>query len=259
MPKLVDLIKDQGKNALIVLVCVVAIVIVTYLSGVADKPLRWLNGPTIAATSMSGDEVSGFLAGQPIRFSLQGASPDTVFWIFEEKDVQLGNVQNDHAFPFDSKAGTGIESKRRVDVFFKEGADYHVVSKHVTVRNVQIASAKIEGSTISLSVSPPPHSDWTLSKVSLGKFQDGIFRASSNVDYVVPSNDKSDPSKKLVILEQSLLGRLGVTFGQGSDPETAKGVTAYFDFENPSGKKLRTVEDLSPQIKELQAAPEPRQ
>ena len=118
-----------------------------------------------------------------------------------------------------------------------------MVSKHVTVRNVQIASAKIEGSTISLSVSPPPHSDWTLSKVSLGKFQDGIFRASSNVDYVVPSNDKSDPSKKLVILEQSLLGRLGVTFGQGSDPETAKGVTAYFDFENPSGKKLRTVED----------------
>lgn len=208
---------------------------------------------------MSGDEVSGFLAGQPIRFSLQGASPDTVFWIFEDKDVQLGNVQNDHAFPFDSKKGTGIESTRRVDIFFKEGAEYRVASKHVTVRNVQIASANIDGSSIALSVSPPLTSDWTLSKVSLGKFQDGMFKPPSNVDFVVPSTDKNDPSKKLVILEQSLLGKVGVTFDRGFDPESAKGVTAYFDFENSSGKKLRTVEDLSPQIKQLQAAPEPKQ
>jgi hypothetical protein len=133
-----------------------------------------------------------------------------------------------------------------------------VATKHITVRNIQIASAKIVGSTISLSVSPPPSSDWTLSKVSFGKFEDGVFKAPSNADFIVPSADKNDASKKLVILEQSLLGRLGVTFGRGYDLETAKGITAYFDFENSAGKKLRTVENLTPQIKALQVAPEPR-
>jgi hypothetical protein len=135
---------------------------------------------------------------------------------------------------------------------------YLVLSKQVTVGNVQIASAKIEGSVISLSVSPPPNSNWRLSKVSLGKFQDGIFKPPLD-DSVVPSVDENDPSKKQVIVGQSLLGKLGVTFGRGFDPETARGVTAYFDVDNSAGGKLRTVEDLSSQIKELQVATAPKQ
>jgi hypothetical protein len=220
--------------------------------GKAQAVWRWLHSPTIEATSMSGDEASGFLAGQPIRFSLKRTSPDTAFWIFEEKEVQLGGFQNDHTFPFDPKSDLGIESHRRVDVFFKEGANYHVASTLVTVRNVQIASAKIEGSTISLSVSPPPSSDWTLRNVSLGKFEDGVYKAPSIVNFITPTVDKSDASKKLVILDQFWLEKLGVTFGRTFDPEAAKGVTAYFDFENSAGKKLQTVKNLTPQIKELQ-------
>jgi hypothetical protein len=108
-----DFLSSGQKKAILGFVVFVAIVlgVVFDVAGTALQFGRWLRGifdDTIEAKSMSGDDASGFLAGTPIRFSLKGASPDTVFWIFEEKDVQLGNVQNDHAFPFDSKTDTGL-------------------------------------------------------------------------------------------------------------------------------------------------------
>jgi hypothetical protein len=231
-----------------------------YLSGAADKLLSLRHSSTITAKSDAGDEASGFLTGVSVQFSLQGESPpDATFWIVDDKDIDRcsGYVQCFHTFDFDPNPDLGqVESFRRVDVFFRDGPTYHVLSKHFTVKNFRVASAKVEGRAISMTVSPPPSSDWILRTVSLGKFESGQFKPPIISNVAVPSLDKSDPSKRHVILEQSLFGKLGVTFGRGFDPEASKGITAYFDYENSAGKKLQTVKDLTSQVKELQNTPE---
>jgi hypothetical protein len=164
---------DTIKNGLIGLAAIVLIAILTWLTGGADKVLGWLHRPKIDAESISRGGVSTFLAGEEIRFSLRGVSPDKVLWDFEETVVQPGSVQIEHEFPFDPAKPPGIESTRRVDVFYREGKQYLTTSIHVEVSDSQFVSAKVEGKGISLEVNKPGNSDWVLTEVSLGKFENG--------------------------------------------------------------------------------------
>jgi hypothetical protein len=109
-------LKDAAKAALTTLGALALIAVALWLTGSADKILAWF-GPKIEFRSISRGQVSSFLAGEAIRFSLKGSSPDKVFWVFEETAPQSGSIESDHDFPFDSGKPQGIESARRVDVF----------------------------------------------------------------------------------------------------------------------------------------------
>ncbi len=237
---------DIIKNALFGLAAVVLIALLTWLTGGGDKISSWLHRPRIDAESTSRGSVSTFLAGEEIRFSLMGVSPDKVLWDFEETVVQPGSVQIEHEFPYDPAKPSGIESTRRVDVFYREGEQYLTSTIHVEVSNSQFVSAKVEGKGISLEVNKPGNSDWVLSHVSLGKFENGTYKTQENV----PAKT-GDPSSSAVV-SQDLLKKLGVTFDPAFDPEKSKGVNAYFEFVSPDGKnRLKTVKEIDPQVRQL--------
>jgi hypothetical protein len=236
--------KDAIKNGLIALAAIAVIAIVTWLTGGADKVVGWLHSPEIEVRSVSRGEVSTFLAGEQIRFSLKGVSPDRVLWDFEETEIQPGSVQIEHAFAFDSNTPAGIESTRRVDVFYREGAEYRTAWTHVGISNLRFVSARIEGKGIALKVDQPANTNWVLSEVSLGKFEDGHFKAETKI----PAEQVTYRSPLVVTQDQ--LGKMGMF-----DADRPKGVNAYFEFVSPDGKsRLKTVEDLDPQIKQLRLA-----
>src|SRR3989442_6106586 len=172
-------------------------------------------------------ELPIFKADEEIRFSLKGASTDKVLWDFEETEVQPGSIQIEHAFPFDSSKPAGIESTRRVDVFYREGAQYRTAWTHVEVSNLQFVSATVEGKGISLQVNQPANASWVLSQVSLGKFENGRF----NVWTKIPAETGTPASS--VIVNQDLLRKIGISFGPTFDPESTKKVDAYFEFVSP--------------------------
>lgn len=107
-------------------------------------------------------------------------------------------------------------------------------------------------------MSPPQDSSWRLHEVSLGKFQDGRFTTFKTAAIVPSSTDPKDPSRKLATVDQSLLDKFGVGFAPDADPEKTKGLTAYFDFVNAGGQQLRTVQNLSSQVKQLRESSGPQ-
>src|SRR2546427_377448 len=119
-------LKNALISSLIALGALAVIAIATWLTGGGDKVIGWIRRPAIEikASSTSRGEVPTFLAGGPIRFTLKGTTPDKVLWDFDENEFKPGNVQIEHAFPYEAGNPQGIGSTRRIDVFFRVGAEY---------------------------------------------------------------------------------------------------------------------------------------
>lgn len=246
--------KDALKNTLIALATVALGAIVLWLTGGLDKIAGWLHREAIKAVSTSRGEVAPFLAEEAIRFSLKNESSDKVVWDFEETDLQSGGVQIEHAFKFDPAKPRGIESVRRVDVFFRDGDRYKTATIHVPVINVQFASAKVEGNTIAFkseqsiqNASDPLASRWLLCGVSIGKIENGSFQTDK------PTSKDECAVNNTFTVDQAALKKVGVTFGPEFDPETAKWATAKLDFISSDGKHhVETLKNLDSQLVAIQ-------
>jgi hypothetical protein len=241
------------KNGLTAIGAIIVAGIAVWLANGGNRAvLSWFGGPTIGFWSISRGDVSPFFAGEVVRFSLKGAAPDRVIWQFDESEVQAGGVEIEHAFPFDARKPLGIASTHRVDVFFREGAPYRTAVSHFGVDNVRFVSAKIEGKTISLLLNPDQGAAWKLRQVSLGRFEGGVFKTGT----AIPTPTDRPPGS--ITLDQSLLERLGITFGRDLNPGSnlrADPLTASLEFvSSDSKRRLQTVQDLAPQIRQLQAA-----
>lgn len=214
-------------------------------AGGSEWVIGLLKRPTVIVESTSRGDASPYLAGEVLRFTLKGASPDRVLWDFEDKEIQPGNVQIEHAFPFDSSESRGIQSKHRIDVFYEESGVYRWASRFVDVNNAQIVQAKVVGDNISLEKESDGTSGWSIDQVSLSKFRDGKFQPQT------PLADNGGGSTTVNVGE-SALKQLGINFGPHFDPDNAKGAVATMTFVTSNGQHLKTAFALDNQIRELQ-------
>ncbi|MEX2263686.1 MAG: hypothetical protein WD696_17155 [Bryobacteraceae bacterium] len=122
---------------------------------------------------------SVFLAGEKLRIILTNVKPEKVFWVFNEKEVREGNVEVEHAFPYDAAAGRGIKRFHRVDAFYKQGGSYQVVTSQIETDNIDFAAFLRTGESLQLSASPVLKASgitWNLENASLSTLDDGKFQ-----------------------------------------------------------------------------------
>lgn len=136
---LIDKLKVSAITIGVILVAGIA----TWISsgGGSTIILGWFRSPTIKATSLQRPSAEVFMAGEKIRFSLQDVKSERVFWIFDEKETLVGNVETDFEFPVDPTQPKGSTANHRIDVFFKDGGGYKAASIVVRIQNIPTEKA----------------------------------------------------------------------------------------------------------------------
>jgi len=199
--------------------------------------------PTIqAATTRT---IGGpFLAGEKIRFSLQNVQSDKIFWFFDEKDWLPGDLEIEYTFGYDESQPFGIKKSHRVDVFFRYGKEYQTTLKNVVTENIKHAFSLDYGATgITVDADSTVGGDWVLHRVSLNKYEGGVF-AQKLVFDIEPGSAKAKEHIGWTMLSAKL-GR-SVENIKTEIKEKTVGWLAY-DFVNPEkmGEKLVILHPLS--------------
>ena len=139
---------------------------------------NWVIGTPIVVSSMTRGQVTEYLAGEVLRFSLGSVQTPRVVWLFDERQPLVGGVEAQFAFPFDEAVQAEEARDRRVDAFFKSGDSYKTATTLVRMRNIRYsATASLKESQIVLTVPNEFATGWFLKSGSLASFGDGKFIA----------------------------------------------------------------------------------
>lgn len=108
------------------------------IGGSSSVISSWFRSETIKATSLQRPSTDIFMAGEKIRFSLHNIKSERVIWIFDERESRIGNVETEYEYPFNADQPVGIAADHRIDVFFKDGGEYKVITTVVRIQNSEI-------------------------------------------------------------------------------------------------------------------------
>ena len=185
MPNIWDLITSHIKTAIALVIAGIVLALLLFLDLRGPSLFtRWFSTETviIEKRSLTRGVVEVFMAGEKIRFALQDVESETVFWLFDEKELYSGGIEYEHAFAFDKNEPDGLEKVHRIDSFFKYNDSYQTTSTMVRVQNSRlVACVEIQGENISVVANKGLSDRWVLQKGWLSKSEGGVFQPKADL------------------------------------------------------------------------------
>jgi len=220
------------KKGLIALAAFAVAVLLVILSLTVnfDTIKQWALGTNIEVSSTTRGKVADYLAGEVLRFALEGVSSPRVVWAFDEGPPVVGNVEAQFAFPYDSKVPKGQARDHRIDAFFKIGDAYRTTSKLVRTSNLEYAaSVSVDESKVTVAAPSDFGTDWSLTGTSLARFSGGQFFKQHQMLSDAPSNPHQFTATRKDAFE-------AFGYPEGTHLDTAlaadKGAWTWYDFRN---------------------------